>query len=174
MRLSLVDWTWLWLPTRRTLVIIALLILAALAVWRLSAPPVNASESQPVPVLPQDATKQDRAAHSTAGEITAVTVTPVLSGAWAEQLSNAIGIYKANYPASNFDPYIKKLAQVQDALTRGDRQAVKTEMIAYFKMLDTRASGISEVASVELVNFSKMVVPLQEYGIAVPRSGANR
>jgi hypothetical protein len=35
-------------------------------------------------------------------------------------------------------------------------------------MLHRRDNGISEVAADELLNFSLMVAPIQEYGVAVP------
>lgn len=94
--------------------------------------------------------------------------------AWVDEIVNSLSIYKANYPTSNFAPYLTKLNAVRDAVGRGDRRAVKGEMGAFFKMLAKRAHGISEVAADELTNFAQMVTPVQEYGIAVPRSGAEQ
>jgi hypothetical protein len=45
---------------------------------------------------------------------------------------------------------------------------VKREMGKWFRMLRYRDNGISDVAADELYNFSLMVTPIQEYGIAVP------
>jgi len=63
---------------------------------------------------------------------------------------------------------------VGDALSRGDRRAVKVEMGAFFKMLATRSHGINEGAADELSNFAQMVTPIEEYGISVPKSGAEQ
>jgi hypothetical protein len=57
---------------------------------------------------------------------------------------------------------------VREAVNRGDNQSVKKEMGKWFKMLRSRDHGISDVAADELYNFSLMVTPIQEYGIAVP------
>ena len=57
---------------------------------------------------------------------------------------------------------------VCEAVNRGDNQAVKREMGKWFRMLRYRDNGISDVAADELYNFSLMVTPIQEYGIAVP------
>jgi hypothetical protein len=93
---------------------------------------------------------------------------------WVNDLKHAVAMYKTKYPASDFAPYDKKLALVADAIGRGDRRAVKTEMGAFFKMLDRRSHGIDEAAAGELLNYAQMVTPLREYGIAVPRSGAEQ
>jgi len=99
--------------------------------------------------------------------------TPAQAG-WVEEIRNSLGMYKTNYPTSNFAPYAAKLDLVRDAVGRGDRRAVKTEMGAFFKMLAKRDHGISDIAADELTNFSQMVTPIEEYGIAVPRSGAGQ
>ena len=91
---------------------------------------------------------------------------------WVDEIKNSLGVYKANYPGSNFSPYQTKLNLVGDALSRGDRRAVKVEMGAFLKMLATRAHGINEGAADELSNFAQMVTPIQEYGISVQKSGA--
>jgi hypothetical protein len=57
---------------------------------------------------------------------------------------------------------------VRDAIQRGDQKAIKIEMGQWFQMLRQRDHGISEVAADELFNFSLMVTPVQDYGIAVP------
>jgi hypothetical protein len=44
-------------------------------------------------------------------------------------------------------------------------------MGAFFKMLRTRAHGISDVAADELFNVAVMVAPIQEYQISVPGGG---
>ncbi|MGH7232131.1 MAG: hypothetical protein ACREJU_12345 [Nitrospiraceae bacterium] len=89
-------------------------------------------------------------------------------GTWADELTNSLNVYKANYPTSNWDPYEQKLTLVKEALGRGDQRVVKVEMGKWFKMLRNRDHGISEVAAEELYNFGVMVTPLQEYGIAIP------
>lgn len=88
--------------------------------------------------------------------------------AWIDDIANSLAFSKTNYPTSNWEPYSQKLGLVQAALQRGDQRTVKTEMSKWFKMLRTRDHGISDVAADELFNFSLMVTPIQEYGIAVP------
>ncbi len=90
---------------------------------------------------------------------------------WVDELTTSLSFYKATYPGSNWDPYQKKLTIVRDALGRGDQGTVKTEMGTFFKMLRTRAHGISDVAADELFNFALMVTPIQEYQISVPGGG---
>lgn len=87
---------------------------------------------------------------------------------WADEIANSINFYKTNYPGSNWDPYVEKMAHVREALGRDDQRTVKVEMGKWFKMLRARAHGLSDVAADELFNFSLMVTPIQEYGIAVP------
>ena len=94
--------------------------------------------------------------------------------AWVDEIRNSLAMYKVNYPTSDFAPYLSKLNLVRDAVARGDRRAVKVEMVAFFKMLAKRDHGINEVAADELTNFAQMVTPLEEYGISVPRSGAGQ
>lgn len=93
---------------------------------------------------------------------------------WVDEIKNSLGVYKANYPTSDFSPYLTKLNLVGDAVSRGDRRAVKVEMGAFLKMLATRAHGINENAADELSNFAQMVTPIQEYGISVPKSGSEQ
>lgn len=106
-------------------------------------------------------------------EMSSVRPAPAQS-TWVDDIRNSLGIYKANYPASDFSPYLAKLDLVRNALGRGDRRAVKVEMGAFFRMLAKRDHGISDVAAEELTNFAQMVTPLEEYGIAVPRSAAGQ
>ena len=63
---------------------------------------------------------------------------------------------------------------VRDAVGTGNRRAVKNEMGAFFNMLLKRDHGISGVAADELINFSRMVTPIEEYGISVPKSGSDQ
>ena len=93
---------------------------------------------------------------------------------WLREISNSLDAYTVTYPSSNFAPYQTKLNVVGDALSRGDRRAVKVEMGAFFKMLATRSHGINEGAADELSNFAQMVTPIEEYGISVPKSGAEQ
>lgn len=81
------------------------------------------------------------------------------AGTWADEIANAVTFYKASYPTSNFDPYLKQLARVRDGLGREDQQIVKVEMDHFLKMLQTRAHGINEVAADELYNFALGVIP---------------
>lgn len=154
MRTSLLTQTWLWSPTKRARIVALVVLTMALAMilWRLSIPSANAAEQLP------------------AGSAAATA----LESGWVVQISNSLAIYTTNYPASNFAAYQSRLSEVKAALDRGNRKAVKTEMNAFFKMLNTRSEGISEVAADELSNFAQMVTPVQEYGISVPRSGAGQ
>jgi len=88
--------------------------------------------------------------------------------AWVDEINNSLSFSAVNYPNSNWEPYQQKIAAVRDAVGRDDHQAVKTEMGKWFKMLRHRDHGISDVAADELYNYSLMVTPIQEYGIAVP------
>lgn len=98
----------------------------------------------------------------------------VLAGAvwaqttWVDEINNSLSFSTANYPGADWDPYHKKIGLVREAVSRGDNQAVKMEMGKWFTMLRHRDHGISDVAADELYNFSLMVTPIQEYGIAVP------
>ncbi len=87
---------------------------------------------------------------------------------WVDEITNSLAFYKANYPTSNFEPYTQKLTRVRDALRGGNKQAVRTEMGNWFKMLRSRAHGINDVAADELFNFAVMVTPIEEYGISIP------
>jgi hypothetical protein len=87
---------------------------------------------------------------------------------WVDEINNSLSFSASTYPGSNWEPYHKKLKMVREAVAHNDHQAVKTEMGKWFKMLRQRDYGISDVAADELYNFSLMVTPIQEYGIAVP------
>jgi hypothetical protein len=90
---------------------------------------------------------------------------------WVDDIATALGSYfKENYPTQDFAPYVTKLTLVQNALDRGDRRTVQVEMGAFLKLLANRSHGISEGAADELVNFTRMVMPVREYGIFFPRS----
>jgi len=93
---------------------------------------------------------------------------------WLREIRNSLDAYTVTYPSSNFAPYQTKLNLVGDALSRGDRRAVKVEMGAFFKMLAKRSHAINEGAADELSNLAQMVTPIQEYGIQVPKFGAER
>lgn len=88
---------------------------------------------------------------------------------WVDELTNSLSFYKTNYPTSNWQPYEQKLIRVKDAVGKGDQQAVRMEMNKFFRMLQRRENGISDVAADELYNFALMVTPIQEYGISVPQ-----
>ncbi len=90
---------------------------------------------------------------------------------WVDEITNSLTFYKANYPASNFDPYFEKLARVRDGLGRGDQQIVKVEMDQFLKMLLTRAHGINDVAADELYNFALNVRPTEPQDNSAAMSG---
>ncbi len=89
-------------------------------------------------------------------------------GAWCDEILNSVAFYKSLYPASNWEPYKEKLILVREALGKGDKRVVKTEMGKFFTMLRKREHGIHDVGADELLNFAAMVTPIQEYGISVP------
>ena len=91
---------------------------------------------------------------------------------WVDEINNSLSFSTTTYPNSNWEPYHHKLRIVREAVGRGDQQTVKKEMGKWFKMLRQREHGISDVAADELYNFSLMVTPIQEYGIAVPAGPA--
>ncbi len=90
-------------------------------------------------------------------------------GTWTDEISNSLTLYKSLYPSSNFKPYDAQLTRVEEALNKGDKKGVRTEMRKWFKMLRKRAHGIDGIAADELLNIAVMVTPLQQYNISVPR-----
>jgi len=92
--------------------------------------------------------------------------------AWVDEINNSLSFSTANYPSSNWEPYHQKLRLLREAISRGDNQAVRMEMGKWFRMLQHRDHGISDVAAGELYKFSLMGTPIQEYGIAVPAGPA--
>jgi len=87
---------------------------------------------------------------------------------WCDEILNSVTFYKSLYPTSNWEPYKDKLISVREALGKGDKRIVRTEMGKFFSMLRKRDHGINDVGADELLNFAAMVTPLQEYGISVP------
>lgn len=87
---------------------------------------------------------------------------------WVDEINSSLAFSTSAYPTSNWEPYHNKLKAIREAVARNDHQAVRSEMGKWFKMLRHRDHGISDVAADELYNFSLMVTPIQEYGIAVP------
>lgn len=57
--------------------------------------------------------------------MTAPAQAPSAQATWFDEIKNSLGVYQANYPSSNFAPYETKLNLIGDALSRGDRRAVK-------------------------------------------------
>ena len=76
------------------------------------------------------------------------------AGTWADDLWNAVNFYKANYPTSNFEPYLAQVAKVQEGVRRGEEDIVKAEMNQLLGMLRNRAFGINDVAADELYNLA--------------------
>ena len=89
---------------------------------------------------------------------------------WINEIRNLLEIFKGNYRTSNFDPYLKKLNQVREAFGQGDQRTVKVEMGSFFQMLARRAYGINAGAADDLSNYTRMVMPAQEYGVIFPRN----
>ena len=152
---------------RRTVVLTSL----ALIPW-VPALLAHAAELSPAEGIPDFMAVQPSMHRDALVLMTAPAQATPAQATWVDEIKNSLGVYKANYPSSNFSPYQTKLNLVGDALSRGDRRAVKGEMSAFLKMLATRAHGINESAAEELSNFAQMVTPIQEYGISVQKSGA--
>ena len=93
-------------------------------------------------------------------------------GAWVQQITDSVNMFQITYPASNFTPYLEKLAVVHDAVRHGDRRLVKGQMTAFFTMLARRSHGIDQAPAEELSHLSRIVAPIEEYGIAVPKAVA--
>ena len=93
-------------------------------------------------------------------------------GTWCDEILNSVSFYKSLYPASNWEPYKEKLLLVREALGKGDKRIVRTEMGKFFSMLRKRDHGLHDVGADELLNFAAMVTPIQEYGISVPPPAA--
>jgi hypothetical protein len=91
---------------------------------------------------------------------------------WISEIRNAVAIQKQSNPESNFGPYLKSLNAADEGLARGDKQTVRKEMSSFFQML-SKHKGINEGSATELTNFAQMVAPVQEFGIAIPRSTAD-
>ncbi|MGH7232128.1 MAG: hypothetical protein ACREJU_12330 [Nitrospiraceae bacterium] len=66
---------------------------------------------------------------------------------WIDELTNSLTFYQTNYPTSNWEPYIDKVARVRDGNNRGDQHIVDAEMNQFLKMLRTRAYGYSSSAT---------------------------
>lgn len=94
--------------------------------------------------------------------------TALAQQSWVDEINTSLNFYKTNFPGSNWDSYSQRLQLVKEAVNRGDTRTVKAEMGKWFRMLRTRDQGIHDVAADELFNFSLMVTPIQDYGIAVP------
>lgn len=91
---------------------------------------------------------------------------------WVDDIMNALHVYfKTNYPAANFSSYLKQLTVMRDAVDRGDRRTVKVEMGTFLTMLANRNDGLGERAAEELLDFARLVMPAQEYGLIFPGSG---
>ena len=90
-------------------------------------------------------------------------------GTWTDEITNSITLYKSLYPSSNFEPYSAQLTLVKEAVMKGNKKGVRTEMRKWFKMLRKRAHSIDGIAADELLNIAVMVTPLQQYNISVPR-----
>ena len=135
---------------------------------RLDESSANAAEQPPGEGIPDI-----MAAQSSMMRDASATGNAALS-TWLREIMNSLDAYTVTYPSSNFAPYQTKLNLVGDALSRGDRRAVKVELGAFFKMLAKRSHGINEGAADELSNLAQMVTPIQEYKIQVPKFGAEQ
>jgi hypothetical protein len=84
----------------------------------------------------------------------------VLAGdAWIDDVWNMVMFEKANYPQSDFAPYLQKLDRIRVGLDRDDQQIAKVETDRFLKMLLDRRHGINDVAADEIYNFTLSVRP---------------
>lgn len=88
--------------------------------------------------------------------------------AWCDEMINSLSFYKTTYPTSNFEPYVQKVHMLQDAIGRGDQEAVRGRIGELFKMLRTRAHDINDVAADELLSYWQMVTPSEELKTSTP------
>jgi hypothetical protein len=90
---------------------------------------------------------------------------------WADDLERQLSTYlKKKYPAYDFTPYTEELERVRDAVSRGDRWAVKREMGVFLKMLVSRAHGLGDDAAEELTKLAQQTMPAEEFAIVYPGS----
>lgn len=79
--------------------------------------------------------------------------------AWVDDVWNMVIFEKANYPQSDFAPYLHKLDRIRAGLDRDDQQIAKVETDRFLKMLLDRRHGINDVAADEIYNFTLSVRP---------------
>ena len=92
---------------------------------------------------------------------------------WVDDLEQRLSTYlKKKYPAYDFTPYTQELEVVRDAVSRGDRWAIKREMGVFLKMLATRAHGLGDDAAEELTGLAQQTMPAEEFAIVYPGSMA--
>lgn len=90
---------------------------------------------------------------------------------WADDLERQLSTYlKKKYPTYDFTPYTEELERVRDAVSRGDRWAVKREMGVFLKMLVSRAHGLGDDAAEELTKLAQQTMPAEEFAIVYPGS----
>jgi hypothetical protein len=90
---------------------------------------------------------------------------------WADDLERQLSTYlKKKYPAYDFTPYTEELERVRDAVSRGNRWAVKREMGVFLKMLVSRAHGLGDDAAEELTKLAQQTMPAEEFAIVYPGS----
>lgn len=85
--------------------------------------------------------------------------TALASETWIDDVWNMVAFEKANYPTSDFAPYVQKLDRIKTGLDRGDQQIAKMETDRFLKMLMDRRHGINDVAADEIYNFVLSVRP---------------
>ncbi|MCE3222308.1 MAG: exported protein of unknown function [Nitrospira sp.] len=78
---------------------------------------------------------------------------------WIHDVWNMVIFEKANYPTSDFSPYLQKLDRIRAGLERDNQQVAKMETDRFLKMLLDRRHGINDVAADEIYNFVLSVRP---------------
>jgi hypothetical protein len=90
---------------------------------------------------------------------------------WLDTLQFRLTTYfTKKYPAYDFSPYARELDRIRGALIRGDRWGAKREMGVFLSMLASRAYGLGGDAAEELADFSRQMMPDEEFGIVYPGS----
>ncbi len=90
---------------------------------------------------------------------------------WADDLERQLSTYlKKKYPSYDFTPYTQELDRVREAVSRGNRWAVKREMGVFLKMLASRAHGLGDDAAEELTGLAQQTMPAEEFAIVYPGS----
>lgn len=85
--------------------------------------------------------------------------TALAGEAWVDDVWNMVMFEKANYPQSDFSPYLQSLDRIRAGLDREDQRIATVETDRFLKMLLDRRHGINDLAADEIYNFVMSVRP---------------